>query len=230
MHDIAAVVFDLDDTLYPEREYAFSGFAAVAKAFADRLGSAGDAAAGMRRLFDTQHRPRVFEALLAELGQAHNPKLVEAMIEVYRIHHPTIRLFDDVEGMLKKLRPNYRLGLLTDGRLATQGLKIDALGIRDRFDAVLITGELGPGFGKPSPRPFELISTRLQVEGSRSVYVADNPVKDFVAPNALGWMTVQVRRPDGLYSDQSPPSGGEPQKVVGTLSDLIVQIRSEQTC
>ena len=38
MASIRAVVFDLDDTLYPEREYAFSGFAAVATAFQDRLG------------------------------------------------------------------------------------------------------------------------------------------------------------------------------------------------
>ena len=35
---VKVVAFDLDDTLYPEREYAFSGFAAVAEAFEQRLG------------------------------------------------------------------------------------------------------------------------------------------------------------------------------------------------
>jgi len=221
MPSFAAVVFDLDDTLYPEREYAYSGFAAVAQAFADRLGDPRDAVARMRRFFDSEHRPRVFNALLTELGLIEEFKLVEAMIEVYQAHRPTIRLHDDAEVVLKKLRPDYRLGLLTDGRSSTQGLKIDALGLRDRFDAILITSELGPGFAKPSPRPFEFISTCLQVVGSLSVYVADNPAKDFVAPNALGWLTVQIRRADGVYSDEKPVPGGEPYQVIETLDRLL---------
>lgn len=229
MSSIAAAVFDLDDTLYPEREYAYSGFSAVAEAFADRLGDPTESAARMRRLFDSEHRPRVFHALLAELGLNEESKLVAAMIEVYRAHRPTIRLFDDAEETLKRLRPKYRLGLLTDGRSSTQGLKIDALGLRDRFDEILITSELGPGFAKPSPRPFEFISTCLQVVGSRSVYVADNPAKDFVAPNALGWMTVQIRRADGIYSDQKPAPGGEPQQVIDTLDNLVDRLRSHRT-
>jgi len=225
MSSIAAVVFDLDDTLYPERGYAFSGFAAVAEAFADRLGDAGQSAERMRRLFDSGHRSRVFNMLLVELGWKEDPALVQEIIEVYRTHHPTIRLFDDAGGMLKKLRPEYRLGLLTDGRSATQRRKIDALGLRERFESILITSELGPGFGKPSPRPFEFISTRLQVVGSRSVYVADNLVKDFAGPNALGWMTVQIRRAEGLYSDQKPVPGGEPSQVIDTLDRLMDGLR-----
>ncbi len=217
----SAIVFDLDDTLYAEREYAFSGFRAVGEAFADRLGDPRDSAARMRRLFDSEHRPRVFNALLAELGLNAEPKLIEAMMEISQAHRPTIRLYDDAEVVLNKLRPDYRLGLLTDGRFSTQELKIDALEIRGRFDAILITSELGPGFGKPSPRPFEFISTCLQVVGSRSVYVADNPAKDFVGPNALGWMTVQIQRADGVYCDQNPATGGEPDQVIETLDRLV---------
>ena len=226
---IGAVVFDLDDTLYAEREYAYSGFTAVAEAFADRLGDPRDSAASMRRLFDSENRPRVLNALLADLGLKEEPKLVEAMIEVYRVHRPAIQLYDDARVILNKLRPEYRLGLLTDGRSSTQGLKIDALGLRDRFDAILITSELGPGFGKPSPRPFEFISTRLQVVGSRSVYVADNPAKDFVGPNALGWTTVQIRRTNGVYADQKPAPGGEPNQVIETLDRLVDVIERSST-
>jgi len=229
MSGIAAVVFDLDDTLYAEREYAYSGFSAVAKAFADRLGDPTNAAARMHQLFDSEHQPRVFNALLTELGLDEDSKLVEAMIEVYRTHRPTIRLHDDAEMVLNKLRPVYRLGLLTDGRFLTQELKIDALGLRDRFDAILITSELGPGFGKPSLRPFEFISTRLQVIGSRSVYVADNPAKDFVGPNALGWMTVQILRADGVYADQKPVPGGEPHQVIDTLDRLVCMIEQSSS-
>jgi putative hydrolase of the HAD superfamily len=109
---------------------------------------------------------------------------------------------------------------LSDGRTSTQWTKIDALGLRDRLNAILITSELGPGFGKPSPRAFDCVSTRLQVVGSRSVYVADNPAKDFLAPNAIGWTTVQVRRADALYRDQTPPPGGGPKHVIESLQQL----------
>ena len=224
MCSIVAVVFDLDDTLYPEREYACSGFAAVAEAFADRLGDAAESAAKMRRLFDSEHRPRVFDTLLAELGLKEDWELVERMIEVYRSHRPAIRLFPDADVVLNELRGTCRLGLLSDGRSSTQGRKIDALGLRDRFDVILITSELGPGFCKPSPRPFEFISTRLQVVGSRSAYIADNPAKDFVAPNTLGWMTVQIRRADGVYADQESVPGGEPYQVIETLDRLVCMI------
>ena len=65
MDPIAAVIFDLDDTLFPEREYAFSGFRAVARAFSHVLGEVESATARMRELFDSQHRRRVFNQILA---------------------------------------------------------------------------------------------------------------------------------------------------------------------
>ncbi len=220
MSSFSAVVFDLDDTLYSEREYVYSGFAAVAEAFADQLGNSRDSISRMCRLFDTQHRARVFNALLAELGMYEDKALIEKLINVYRTHRPTIQLFDDVETALTVLRADYRLGLLTDGRSTTQSLKIDALGLRRRIDATVISGELGPGFDKPHPRSFEIIAKMLQVEANRCVYVADNPAKDFVAPNNLGWLTVQIRRAGGLYADQKPAVGGKARLFVDTLAHL----------
>ena len=159
--------------------------------------------------------------MLAELGLKEDREMIGRMIEVYRNHGPAIGLFPDADTTLNELRGTYRLGLLSDGRASTQWTKIDALGLRDRFDVILVTSELGPGFAKPSPRPFDCISTRLQVVDSRSAYVADNPAKDFLAPNALGWTTVQVRRADGLYRDQTPPRGGVAKHVIDRLNQLV---------
>ena len=52
MADVQAVIFDLDDTLYPERVYVSSGFAAVAAAFQDKLGNSQLACREMEDLFD----------------------------------------------------------------------------------------------------------------------------------------------------------------------------------
>ena len=229
MPTITAVIFDLDDTLYPEREYAFSGFAAVAAAFEDRLGDPRKATTRMRQLFDTEYRRRVFNTILTERGVPDDEQLVCRMIETYRTHRPTISLHPDAEAVLGRLRGRYKLGLITDGPLVMQTAKIEALGLRDKFDEIILTADLGTGFGKPHGRAFEMMAERLDValpqcvyiaDNSQSAFVADNAAKDFVAPNMLGWTTVQVIRPDGVYRDQPAVDDGVPQHIIDTLDDL----------
>jgi putative hydrolase of the HAD superfamily len=217
---IKAVVFDLDDTLYPERAYAYSGFEAVAGQFADRLGDPAESAAAMRRLLDTEHRMHVFNALLADRGFEQTGKLVSAMIDAYRGHRPVISLYEDADAALTRLRTRHSLGIITDGRIIQQAAKIEALGLSPRVDAIILTNELGPGFAKPHPRPFELMADRLSAAHAECVYVADNPAKDFVAPNALGWITVRITRPDGVYNDAPTAEGGVPQHVISSLDEL----------
>lgn len=217
---ISAVIFDLDDTLYPERSFAFSGFAAVAEAFQQILGGAGQAADRMRELFDTGHRGRVFNQILAQAGAAEDPDLIRRMVATYHAHRPTITLFPDADRALARLRPARKLGLLTDGPAVMQRAKIEALELAPRLDAIVLTDELGAGAGKPDPRGFELLASRLGANHDACVYVADNPAKDFVAPNALGWETIRVVRPDGIYRDATVAQAGSPRHVIDTLDEL----------
>lgn len=224
MRTIAAVVFDLDDTLYPERQYVLSGFAAVAEAFRDQLGDVAKTRADMQRLFDPNRRKRVFNELLAERGlsdSAETNGLVGRMLETYRSHKPKITLHADADTVLARFGERYKIGLITDGRPVQQQAKIDALNLRTRFDEIIVTGELGADCAKPSPAAFELIATRLGAAHAQCVYVADNPAKDFVGPNALGWMTVHVDRPDGIYRNESSPVTGAPDHKVDSLDALV---------
>ncbi|KAA0220019.1 MAG: HAD family hydrolase [Planctomycetota bacterium] len=222
---LQAVVFDLDDTLYPEREFTRSGFRAVSEAFADVLGNAPAACARMNALFDSPHRSRVFNELLRERGVTDPARLVPAMIECYRSHVPSIALYPDADHALTRLKERFSLGLVSDGPRSAQRGKIAALGLQDRLDAIILTGELGDGFGKPHPRAFEEIARRLGVEPHRCAYVADNPAKDFVAPNRLGWRSIRVRRSDGVYANAAAPPDGEPSVTIVTLDDLDPLLR-----
>jgi putative hydrolase of the HAD superfamily len=216
----AAVIFDLDDTLYPERSFAFSGFAAVAEAFKDAFGDPERAAARMRNLFDTGHRGRVFNQMLAEAGHSEDPDLIRRIVGAYHAHRPSITLYPDADTALKRLRPTYKLGLLTDGPAVMQRAKIDALQLGPRLDAIIITDELGPQFGKPNPRGFEILASQLGLAHAACVYVADNAAKDFVAPNALGWNTVRIVRPEGIYRETTTADGGDPAHVIDSLDRL----------
>ncbi len=214
-----AVIFDLDDTLYLERDFARSGYESVATAFAQQLGSAQLAVAAMLKNLDSPNRHRVFDATLADLGVPVDAALLRAMIDHYRNHLPRIRLCDDAERALQRLSTSARLGLITDGPRVTQANKIVALGLRPRIHELILTDELGPGLGKPHPRAFVSIAAALGVAPANCIYVADNPSKDFVAPNTLGWTTIQIRRPGGLYADRQPPVGGAPQRVITSLDE-----------
>jgi len=215
-----AVVFDLDDTLYPERAYAFSGFGAVARAFEAQLGDVLRTTKELERLFDTLHRPRVFNALLRQRGMPESPELIGAMIDTYRAHRPLISLYPDADAALDRLVVDHTLGIITDGPKRQQSAKIDALSLRDRVDAVILTDELGKGYGKPAPAAFDLMARTLEAAHENCVYVADNPKKDFVAPNALGWRTIRIIRADGVYRDAPVAEGGAPKHVIASLDEI----------
>ncbi len=214
------MVFDLDDTLYPERQFALSGLRAVAAAFADVLGPIESAVTDMTRLFDSAHRCRVFDQLLLDRGAPVDAALVQRMIACYRGHTPILSLHDDARRALTRLSSVARLALISDGPSATQRAKIDALAIRPTLEHILLTDELGEGAGKPSPLAFEQAMALFAARPAQCAYVADNPAKDFVAPNRLGWTSVRVLRPDGIYVNTAPAPGGEPAITLHSLDDL----------
>ena len=235
MHRIKAVIFDLDDTLHAERGYAFSGFAAVAAAFEQTLGDPTDTARWMRAMFDTEDRPRLFNALLRRRSLPEDEDLIGRMVRTYRGHTPTIVLHADADAALTRLGTSYRLGILTEGRTQTQWLKLKALSLPDRVEKIIVTGDLGSGYEKPDPRSFELMEQELKLLGRDCAYIADNEAKDFIAPNALGWTTIKITRAEGLYRDSvycdsiypdrrrhdhPAPNTGAPHHVIDTLDAL----------
>jgi len=218
------VVFDIDDTLYLERDYVRSGFAAVGvwieaqrgfRSFSDRCWIA----------FRSGRRQTIFDEVLASYGLDGDERddLVLELVERYRRHHPSITLLPDAGETIERLRDRHRLAALSDGPLDSQRAKVHALGLDARLDRIVLTGELGPSRGKPDPAGFEQIQAWADVAANRCVYVADNPLKDFEAPSELGWLTIRVRRVRGLH--QHVPSGADVNVEVTTLDSLDAVLR-----
>ena len=194
-----AIVFDLDDTLYLERDFAASGFAVVGRFCETELGLSG-VAARANEAFNAGQRQRIFNDVLASYGLEPEKAVLARLVALYRNHEPDIHLLDDARACLNKLHGRTRLALITDGPSRTQWNKIRALGIEKLFDVIVVTNDLGAEFSKPHPRAFEIVEERLNGPGQNLVYVADNPVKDFKAPRTLGWKTVRIRREGGIYA------------------------------
>lgn len=218
------IVFDLDDTLYPERQFALSGFRSCARWARDELGHADDAGlvAQMTALLDQGLLGKLFPIALASVRPAHTPAELKAFVEAYRDHEPELALHADGAWAVEHYAAQGPLGLITDGSHRVQQSKVRALGIADRFAEIVYTGALGPdrAFSKPHPLAFERIAAALGGPGDQYVYVGDNPAKDFVAPNALGWTSVWVTRPGGIHDGASVAYGGAPRHTVAALTEL----------
>lgn len=199
-----AIVFDLDDTLYPEIRYVVSGFAAVARWAKPRLGiPEQQGVAELRALFEAGERFAVIDRWLAGHDMT-DPALTAEAVAVYRGHDPDIAPAPGVDPMLRRLRRRFLLGLVTDGRAKGQRKKLHALGIRPLFHEVVFSDDLGRDAWKPSPLPFMKVLDELGVAPDDSVYVADNPHKDFLGARRAGMRSVRVRSPEGIYSRVEP--------------------------
>jgi putative hydrolase of the HAD superfamily len=220
---VRCVVFDVDDTLYLEHDYVRSGFRAVEAAVAARFGREGFACEA-QRLFDEGARGDIFDRALSALNIAPAADTVGQLVEVYRRHRPSIALLPDAEAALRAVYRYATVAIITDGPAPSQRAKIDALQLGRWADFIVVTAEYGAGFGKPHTRAFLDVERWSGASGAELVYLADNPAKDFVAPNALGWQSVRICRPGGLHEHASAsagPSGGPSGgPASGTWADL----------
>ena len=189
---IKGVIFDLDDTLFSEKEYVRSGY----KAVSDYLGGGYE-----DRLWSFFEAGRAaIDELLKEIGREEEKK---AAVEIYRNHKPNIHLYSGVIEMIERLKSRgIKVGIITDGRPEGQKKKIKALGLD--VDDVIITDELGGlQFRKPCDIAYRIMLHRWKTPASQVVYVGDNQAKDFQAPQQLGMKNVWFRNPDGIYSEFS---------------------------
>jgi putative hydrolase of the HAD superfamily len=196
------LVFDLDDTLYLERDFAFSGYAYLDGWVLQHRSVAGFGQR-CRVHFEAGERRRIFDAACADLGIRATEELIQALVVAYRNHPPRIALCPDAADYLDRYAGIVPLGLISDGPAQMQLGKLSALGLAERFDHKCLTGNWPLGQGKPHPRAFIEMEARAAA-GTFPVYVADNPKKDFITPKARSWRTVQIVRP-GAVHDPEPP-------------------------
>lgn len=219
---VAVAVFDLDDTLYLERDYVRSGFRAVGDWLRVRFGVA-DFAERASAYFDAGERRAIFDHVFADLRINAGHELVERSLEVYRRHLPDIALAPDTAALLDTERPaGLHLALITDGHLVAQHQKIRALQLNAHcIWPLLCTDIWGRQYWKPHPRAFEFIEAQFNLPPGAFTYIGDNLSKDFVTPRKRGWHTVCLQRPERIHVHDSDPHSHGADMVVADFSALI---------
>lgn len=184
------LAFDLDDTLYDERQYLRSGLAWVAGEFASPLGVSE---AVLVSLFETLlaegGREKIFDRALAALGLRADVDLIQSMVTHYRNQHPNISLYPGVQSLLETLRVRYRLVLVTDGLPSMQRSKVAALKLESAFERILYCWEHDAP--KPDASGYRLAIGEPALDSA--IIIGDNPGHDGVPAKALGIPFVRIR-------------------------------------
>jgi len=209
-------IFDLDDTLYDERQFVESGMHAVAKMAKSQWQlNAAESYNTLIQLLDNQGRGRIFNDWLAQHRLATQTN-IKKCISCYRLHKPNISMPQEHHQLLQQLpKPLY---LVTDGNKIVQQNKVEALGIAHYFKRIFITHRFGIKHAKPSTYCFELIRKAEKCEWQDMVYVGDNPNKDFVNLNKLGMITIRIMA--GCHKDAKVPTSADAKWRILSLTNL----------
>ena len=183
--EISGIVFDLDDTLYPQKSFKKSGFKAVCRMLNRQYGdSININMAILQNILDQfgPSYPYIFDRFLEYTGKGSQflPLLVDCFIN----HQPQISCYRGVLDQLKKLSQRYRLGLLTDGRASVQENKVKSLKLSEYFSAILYSDTLG--LSKPSSDLYAYFENTWNLPPSSLIYIGDNPHKDFITAKKTG--------------------------------------------
>jgi putative hydrolase of the HAD superfamily len=216
---ISCLAFDLDDTLYPEREYVIPGLAAAARRLVQRLGPVGDFEAEFVRFWEADECGPTFETVLGRLGVRADRRLIDEMVRAYRDREVAISPYGDVREAMDFWRARVPLALITDGRPAGQKKKVAALGLAEYFQEVVYTAELGPGCAKPDVAAFRWVQKRIGCAGP-GVYIGDDPRRDVPGCRQAGWFAVRIARPGARLARLPAPPLSRPDYVISNLEEL----------
>lgn len=224
-----AVLFDLDDTLYLQSEWLAGAWDAVA----ERATAFGISAPVLRASLEVtasegSDRGAIIDRALAAINAACD---VAPLVEAFRAHAPTrlSLLHPELRGMLDDVRRRIPIGLVTDGEPRVQEAKLDALGLADAFDAVIVSDVWGRNYRKPHRLPFDLALAALGVDAERAVFIGDRPDKDIVGAGRAGIRAIRVRTGEYRACPNIGTPWGEAGDVIDALALLAWEPASRQT-
>ncbi len=211
------LVFDLDDTLYPEITFVQSGFKEVALWLEENFGlDQTEVYNDLQLMLKEKGRGEIFNDVLKK-HKLLSKQLLKQCIKIYRLHEPHIKLCPEAISCLKRFS-HFPLYVVTDGHKLVQANKVKALELNPYIKHAYITYRYGIKNGKPSPYCFELIAKKENVPFNQIIYIADNPTKDFVGIKPLGFKTIRLLQ--GNYKDLKMSKEHEAHFNIGSLNEL----------
>lgn len=184
---LKAVLFDLDGTLL-NRDASLKKFVDDQYDRFDALKAVSKDHYRMRFIELDNHgyvwKDRVYQQLLSELPPS--ALTWEILLADYLADFPRhCTSFPHIEEVLQQLKQQHiALGIITNGYHDFQLANIQALGIAQYFDVILVSES--QGIKKPNPAIFLRALEKLHVTPLESVFIGDHPLNDVQAARQVG--------------------------------------------
>jgi len=219
---IKAVLFDLDDTLWPivpvirraetlMYEWLRQNAPAVARRFSiDSLRARRQALMATDPVYQLDLRALRHAGLTEAFASAgEDVALVDAAMAVFSRARNEVTPFGDVLPVLGALRGRVALGSVSNGVA-----DLEAIGIAHFFQASVAAHHFG--CAKPDPAIFQAACAALRVSPAEAVYVGDDPLLDVEGAQKAGLLGVWLKRD----AARALPSQVRPDAICTTLHEL----------
>lgn len=222
------VAFDFDDTLYPEYLYVQGGLRAVAS-YIEHAFKIDRNLIYEQLLAEKDKNPRskIFDAVLSKYS-FYSSSIIQDLIREYRSQVLSMTLYPGVKKLLDSLKKKYILALITDGLTVVQMRKIKHLKIDAYFNYIYCTQDEGAQKGKPNTKFFHKLLNDASVSPLDTIYIGNDPQKDFLGPKKLGIKTIRVLQ--GRYGEEEAILGAEPTFTIQKIKNvekLLDDIKNE---
>ena len=220
---IAAITFDLDDTLWPcepvinHAETVYYDWLRKNCPAACEENDMGQLRERRRQLIVdspelindvSEWRRRATHELLVHYGG--DAGLVDDAFSTFYAARQKVEFYPDVMDALQDLSFHYRLGSLTNGNADLEHIGVDHL-----FDCALYATLALPA--KPAPDMYVQACEELGLSAPSILHVGDNPLTDVEGARRAGFKTAWINRGTMAYPDDIAPA----DITISNLSELV---------
>ena len=223
---IKAVIFDLDNTLLDFMKM---------KDYAVKAAIAGMIEAGLVIDPDESYETiigiyeeegwenqQVFNDFLNKtIGEVNNKYLAAGIVAYRRAREANLLLYPNVNHTLVELiKRGVKLAVVSDAPSREAWMRIYYLNLHHHFDVVLTFDDTN--VRKPSPIPFEMALSQLNIDAEEALMVGDWPERDVVGAKKLGIRTIFARYGDTFGTVDSGANWdiNDVYEIVGIVNEL----------
>ena len=223
---IKAVIFDLDNTLLDfmkMKDYAV-------KAAIDGMIEAGldidpdksyETIIGIYEEEGWENQQVFNDFLNKTIGEVNNKYLAAGIVAYRRAREANLLLYPNVNHTLVELmKRGVKIAVVSDAPSREAWMRIYYLNLHHHFDVVLTFDDTN--VRKPSPIPFEMALSQLNIDAEEALMVGDWPERDVVGAKKLGIRTIFARYGDAFDTIDSGADWdiNDVYEIVGIVNEL----------
>lgn len=224
---IKAVLFDLDDTLWPvapvirHAEMALHDWLAQHAPQVTQQFSVEQLQQKRRALIPSDARFQydlwalrhtALQQVLLEVGEDH--RKADSAMQVFAHARNRVTLYEDVQPGLQRLGQQVRLGSISNGFADLQ-----AIGLAGHFEVSLAAHQFG--CAKPDPRIFLAACDALDLPPEQIMFVGDDLLLDVQAAQQVGMQGIWMQRAAEMPLEKVVAGAVTPNATVRNLNEVV---------